>query len=275
MRKRFLFTDLDLTLLTSEKTISGENLEAINHFLDKGNYFAFVTGRPFEDTAPLAKRFMLEREGVYIASFNGGKISEYRNGEWVTIIKEPVSFKDTRFLFEEAEKRHVHCQTYTDRYVVALHDTDILRSYTNGKALDPYVVPDIDSLMDCLPEPPLKVVCAALNDRPSLERFQEYITPLINDRLFSLFSSDRLLEFGTWNATKAKAVEFLSKHVGIDIKDTVAAGDEANDISMIQAAGIGYAVSNAREEVKAEADRITENDHNHGAIAEIIWKMEG
>ncbi len=42
---------------------------------------------------------------------------------------------------------------------------------------------------------------------------------------------------------------------------------------MIQAAGIGYAVSNARSEVKAEADRITENDHNHGAIAEIIWKM--
>ncbi len=273
MRKRFLFTDLDLTLLTSEKTISGKDLEAINEFLDEGNYFAFVTGRPFEDTVPIAKRFRLERNGFYIASFNGGLISEFRDGEWVNIVREPVSLEDTRFLFEEAEKKHVHCQTYTEDYVVALHDTDILRSYTDGKALDPYVIGDIDSLMDFLPGPPLKVVCAAMNDRPSLERFQEYISPFIEDRLFSLFSSDRLLEFGTWNATKAKAVEFLARHTGVDIKDTVAAGDEANDISMIEAAGTGYAVENARDEVKAIADKITKNDHNNGAIAEIIAEI--
>jgi len=275
MRKRFLFTDLDLTLLTREKTISGENLEAINEFLDEGNHFAFVTGRPFEDTCPLAKRFRLEREGVYIACFNGGMISEYRDGEWVTIVKEPVSLKDTRFIFEEAEKMGVHCQTYTEKYVVALHDTDILRSYTNGKALDPLVFTGIDELMDYLPGPPLKVVCAALNDRPSLERFQKYIDPLISDRLFSLFSSDRLLEFGTWNATKAKAVEFLSSYTGVDMGDTVAVGDEANDISMIEAAGIGYAVSNAREEVKKCADRVTQRDNDHGAIAEVIWEITG
>ena len=59
----------------------------------------------------------------------------------------------------------------------------------------------------------------------------------------------------------------------MDIKDTVAAGDEGNDISMIEAAGTGYAVANAREEVKAAADRVTENDHNNGAIAEIIYEI--
>ncbi len=270
--RKFLFTDLDLTLLCTDKTIGYDNLEAIYEFLDKGHLFAFVTGRPFEDAVPLAKRYRLEREGVYIASFNGGQISRFSGEGWETIVREPVSYEDTRFLFEEAEKMEVHCQTYTEEYVVALHDTDILRSYTEGKVLKPLVIEDLNALMEYLPTPPLKVVCAALNDRPRLEGFQEYITPLIRDRLFSLFSSDRLLEFGTWNATKAKAVEYLSSYAHVTFENTIAAGDEANDISMIEAAGTGYAVSNARTEVKEAADRVTNADNDHGAIAEIIYE---
>ncbi|MCR4590809.1 MAG: HAD family hydrolase [Lachnospiraceae bacterium] len=270
MRKRFLLTDLDLTLLSIDKSISDDNLKAIKKLLDNGHCFAFVTGRPFEDTLPLAVKYGLEREGVFIASYNGSLISAFQGGEWITIFKDPVSYEDTRFIFEEAEKQNVHCQTYTKEHVVALHDTDILKSYSDGKVLTPYIIEDLDTLMAYLPEPPLKVVCAALHDRPKLERFKTHIEPLIDDRLFCLFSSDRLLEFGRKDTTKAGALKFLAEYAGVEIKDTVAAGDEANDISMIEAAGTGYAVSNAREEVKAAADRVTINDHNNGAIAEII-----
>ncbi|MBQ3785647.1 MAG: HAD hydrolase family protein, partial [Lachnospiraceae bacterium] len=45
MKKQFLFTDLDLTLLTTGKTISDEDLKAIKELLDSGSFFAFVTGR--------------------------------------------------------------------------------------------------------------------------------------------------------------------------------------------------------------------------------------
>ena len=53
----------------------------------------------------------------------------------------------------------------------------------------------------------------------------------------------------------------------------VSAGDEYNDISMIQMAGIGCAVANARPDVKAVADYVTKHDNNHGAIREIIEKF--
>lgn len=272
MKKRFLFTDLDLTLLNDDKSIGYKDLEAINEFLDRGNCFAFVTGRPFEDTFPLADRFRLKREGVYIASFNGGQISFFNGSDWETIVREPVSLEDTRLIFEEAEKEHVHCQTYMEHYVVALHDTEIIRSYTNGRYIKPLVIDDLDKLLDLLPSPPLKVVCAEMNDRPKLERFRDHMRPLIGDRLFSLFSSDRLLEFGTLSATKAKALTFLSSYAGVPIEDTLAAGDEGNDISMIEAAGKGYAVSNARPEVKEAANFVTKADNNNGAIAEIIYE---
>ena len=272
MKRQFLFTDLDLTLLNDDKSIGYQNLEAINEFLDRGNYFAFVTGRPFEDTYPIADRFRLRREGVFIASFNGGQISRFNGDDWETIVREPVSYEDTRLLFEEAEKENVHCQTYKDQYVIALHDTEILRSYTAGRNIEPLVIEDLDKILDFLPTPPLKVVCAEMNDRPKLERFRDHMTPLIEDRLFSLFSSDRLLEFGTLSATKAKALTYLASFVGVPIEDTIAAGDEGNDISMIEAAGKGYAVSNARPEVKETADFVTKADNNNGAIAEIIYE---
>ena len=273
MKKQFLFTDLDLTLLTTGKTISDEDLKAIKELLDSGSFFAFVTGRPFEDTLPLAVNYGLERKGVFIASFNGALISSFNGESWDTIFKEPVSYEDTRFIFEEAEKKRVHCQTYTKTHVLSLHDTDILRSYSDKKVIRPRVIEDLDLLMAELPEPPMKVVCAALNDRPKLERFRDHIEPMISDRLFCLFSSDRLLEFGKHSATKANALRFLAAHADVDLFDTVAAGDEANDISMIEAAGTGYAVNNARDEVKKAADRITKRDHDHSAIAEIIREM--
>ncbi len=273
MSRKFLFTDLDLTLLTKDKRISDKDLDAIDRFLGEGNLFAFVTGRPFEDTVPIAERFSLLRKGFFIASFNGALISSFDGSGWNTVFEEPVSIEDTRFIFEEAEKKKVFCQTYTEKNVVALHDDPFLESYTSGKTLKPLLMEDLDSLLKYLPHPPFKVVCAALNDRPKLEDFRKYITPMISDRLFSLFSSDRLLEFGRLSATKAHALEYLAEYTGTAIEDTVSAGDEANDISMIEAAGTGYAVSNARDEVKSVADRVTVNDNDHGAIAEIIEKI--
>ena len=54
----------------------------------------------------------------------------------------------------------------------------------------------------------------------------------------------------------------------------VCAGDYENDIPMIRAADIGYAVGDAQENVKAAADRITVPCAEH-AIREIIRDLEG
>ena len=53
----------------------------------------------------------------------------------------------------------------------------------------------------------------------------------------------------------------------------MAVGDEGNDISMIQAAGIGCAVANGMEEVKRAANYVTERDNNQSAIAEVVEKF--
>ena len=64
--------------------------------------------------------------------------------------------------------------------------------------------------------------------------------------------------------------DYCKTTLGIPIENTIAAGDEQNDISMIEAAGLGIAMINASEEVKAYADVVTKYDNDHDGLAELI-----
>ena len=72
---------------------------------------------------------------------------------------------------------------------------------------------------------------------------------------------------------KGDGVKKLASILGIDISDIICVGDERNDISMVTVAGVGVAMANARPELKAVADYVTENDNNHDGIAEVIRKF--
>jgi Cof subfamily protein (haloacid dehalogenase superfamily) len=85
-----------------------------------------------------------------------------------------------------------------------------------------------------------------------------------------LFSSKNLLEITSVEATKGQALKFVADRLGIDIKDTIAIGDNYNDIDMIQVAGLGVAIFNAVDDLKSVADYVTKADNNKHAIKEIV-----
>ena len=72
--------------------------------------------------------------------------------------------------------------------------------------------------------------------------------------------------------SKGSALPILAKSLGVDMKNTIAVGDYDNDITMLKAAGVGYAVSNATAAAKAAADKITVSNEEH-AIAKIISEL--
>ncbi len=73
--------------------------------------------------------------------------------------------------------------------------------------------------------------------------------------------------------SKWNGIEILAKRLGIQHKDIITVGNYYNDIDMLQHAAVGIAVANSLEPVKEEADYVTQNDNNHDAVAEIIYKM--
>ncbi|MER2063686.1 MAG: HAD hydrolase family protein, partial [Alkalibacterium sp.] len=68
-----------------------------------------------------------------------------------------------------------------------------------------------------------------------------------------------------------KAVKALAEHLGIDRKDVMAIGDSGNDVDLVDFAGIGVAMDNATDEVKAVADVVTTSNNEHG-VAQAIYK---
>lgn len=65
-------------------------------------------------------------------------------------------------------------------------------------------------------------------------------------------------------ADKGKALQRMAEHLGMDISETMAFGDGGNDKSIICAAGIGVAMGNAIDDVKALASYVTDHVDNDG-----------
>ena len=72
---------------------------------------------------------------------------------------------------------------------------------------------------------------------------------------------------------KGETARKMWKNLGKTLKNTVAAGDEANDVSMIQTAGTGAAMGNAVQAAKDAADYVAQRDNNHDGIAEVIERF--
>ena len=80
------------------------------------------------------------------------------------------------------------------------------------------------------------------------------------------------IEINDINANKGNALRFLARHAGIKTDETLAFGDGLNDIYMLRAAGVGVAMANAEDNVKAIADYVTASCDDDG-VAEGINKF--
>ncbi|HOO28266.1 MAG TPA: Cof-type HAD-IIB family hydrolase [Lachnospiraceae bacterium] len=266
--KKILFADLDGTLLNSEKNIAENDLRAIREMTANGHKFVIATGRPIQSAIHIAQKYDFITPGFYIASFNGGLI--YDCYEKKTIRKYTVPFSSVSYLFREARKADLHCHTYSRTHVISEHDTDALRHYTAHIGMPPLVV---DHILDALEEEPIKLIVISLDSRKKLDDFRKKHASWEKGKLSSTFSSDILLEYANPASTKGNAVLFLCDYLHIPIENSIAVGDEENDITMIDAAGLGVVMQNGTDRTKQHADYITEHDNNHNGIEEIIKKF--
>ena len=119
----------------------------------------------------------------------------------------------------------------------------------------------------------INIYLADLKDREPLCRELEQEPDIVITS--SLYNN---LEINASAATKGRALMWLADHLKIDRKATMALGDGGNDLSMIQTAGIGVAMANGLEEVKAAADFITLSNDEDGvaaAIEKIVLNSKG
>lgn len=267
MTTKILFSDLDGTLLDDRKNVSGEDLAAINEMTAKGHRFVIATGRPFYSAKLVARELGLFGDGILIAASNGGVI--YDCGSDTVISRVTLGLDVVRMLFEEAGKEGLSIHTYTDTHVVSVRPTEEIRVYTTTIRM-PHML--LDRIPEDLPgEPPkLIVMSLAQNGRAILKDFEDRHAAMVEGKAVSVFSNDHLLEYLPPGVSKGNAVRTVCNLLGIPLEHSVAAGDEANDIPMIEAAGTGAVMCNGTDEAKSFADYVTKHSNNESGVSEII-----
>lgn len=265
---KILFTDLDGTLLTTGKRISDTDLSSINKMIDAGHHFVISSGRPLPSVLKLANEFNLIRPGFYVSCFNGSVIYDCYNQKMLQRLT--VAFEDVQYIFDEAQKEGLHVHTYSDEAVISAKDTEEYRFYLSHIHMPGIVSTDFKAYMD---HEPSKIIVMSFESRDRLIRFQKEHAPYTDGRLNFTYSCDFMLEYASLQGSKGNALLAMCQLLGIPVSDSIAIGDEQNDLSMICAAGLGVVMANGNDSVKEYADYVTHNDNDHNAITEIIEKF--
>ncbi len=270
MTTKILFTDLDGTLLDDAKNVSDEDLATINELIEARHRFVICTGRPLYSVKIVARELGLYRDGVYLLASNGGVVYDCSSEK--VISGRTLDLETVRYLFEEAHAENLSIHTYTEDYVVSVRPTEEIRQYCERIKM-PHKL--LGRIPEDLPGEPPKLIIMSIkeNSREILADFERRHADKVKGQTVSVFSNDFLLEYLPPGVSKGNAVKSLCDILNIPIEHAIAAGDEANDITMIQAAGVGAVMQNGTDETKSYADYITKRSNNESGVSEIIRKF--
>lgn len=257
---KILFTDLDGTLLNNQSKISEGSYKYLKNFVENGNVLVLASGRPYESIMQVAKEAGIDFNNMYLSASNGALI--YNCDDKKAVFEERVSMDNVQKIWELAKDYKIHIQTYTDNAIISSGDDKEIEFYRRRIHLPFY---STDNPMKYLKDAPYKLLAISLDDREFLEAFGEKVKNTIPG-VNCVLSNSKYLEIFSSDAGKGQSLIWLCNHLGIDIKDSIAAGDSFNDISMIEAAGTGIAMKNSEPELFEKCNRITKYSNDEDGL---------
>ena len=267
MKKRMLFLDLDGTLLNDRKEITPGNRQALEAALRRGHGVIITTGRPLKSAMAQARKLGLDKPGCLLIAYNGAVIYDWEKQEQIFARTLPIP--TVLEVFDHVNQLGVHIQTYDtwDVLVEPRCDDAAVRRYCDMIVMEHRVINDVHT---DLTEEPVKCLVIDYEDRTGPLAVEKWLKEEMADKVDCFFSCDAYLEVVPKGMSKGEAVKMLCRMMDVSIENAVAVGDAANDLSMIEMAGIGVAMANGTAEVKAAAQYITQRDNNHDGIEEVV-----
>ena len=265
---KIIVCDLDQTLLSDDCTVSRKNIEAIQKARALGVKFVPATGRGYRSVGnTLAELGLLGEENEYVISFNGGAITENKGDRLLHF--EGLPFESAEELFRRGLDYHVCIHVYTKDtvYVYRLWQDEI--DFLKGRM---EVTEFFEPSLAFLAGQEIVKVLYMNTDYAYLKQIEQDLSGITQDIDVS-YSANRYIEFNRKGVNKGAGLLALAELLGVKREETIAIGDNFNDLSMLQAAGLGACVQNAVEDIKPLCGYVTEAACNEGAVAEVIEKF--
>ena len=264
---KIIFCDLDGTLLDDNRNVSDINKNAINKAIEKGCKFVICSGRSNMSIDYFNKIFNFDKIKNYAVAFNGAYI--YETNTKKKLVEHLVPSTGAIKAINMCRKFNVDIMVYKNEMLYFDAPTIRTDTYAKRNMVNTTIV---NNLIEVASEPVSKVII--IGDNEELKKVENKVMSTnIKNEMTTFFSADILYEFNPIGIDKGTGLKELSEILNVNIKETIAIGDNYNDLSMIKAAGLGVCCINGEDGVKKFADYITITDNNEGAVAEVINKF--
>ena len=241
---KMVVSDLDGTLLHSDKKVSQYTQDVIAQLQQRGIRFAFATARPmWWNISELLQGIHCDG-GIY----NNGAV--IKAGERLVAqytVSEPLTLIHT--ILSDRPETEVWAEMAGECY-----------ANFSAERIWPGIEYKRTDFSDVPPCPYSYKVILGCDDPKKMKSYEKYLSP----ELYMQMSENVIAMIMHRKSNKLDAVTTLCSHLGLDISQVVAFGDDLNDISMLTGCGAGVAVGNALEPVKAAADSVCGSNDEDG-----------
>ena len=275
MTPKIIALDLDGTLLDSAKNLSARNRAALEKAAANGALIVPTTGRFFGMMPPCVRDLPFVR---YAITINGAQA--YDRATESAIVREEIPLATALALMETLDRYDVIYDCYRANWGWM---TAALQAKAKAYATDEHYlrmvldfrnpVPDLKAhLRETAAEGDVQKVMMFVRNDPAagaaddLAAIRREVAEKFPD-IVTTSSTWNNLEFNISTAHKGRALERLAQYLGLTLADCAAFGDGLNDLSMVEAAGLGVAMGNAVDEVKAVAKTIAPANDEDGVAA--------
>ena len=261
-----IFVDIDGTLRDSNRNLSAKTIETIKRVSEKGILVILCSGRPRKYTEQISRECFASK---YIITSSGGNIYDYEqdkilyvnemNKEAIIKLYEIANPEDVRFIMNVGEGRVVNKVKHPDQEKQLEED---IREFVYKNDVVQCTIADsnFDKIKNLIPKIEKVENVEIKNRHKSL--------------LDAKFNDDKTIfcDIANIDSNKGNAVKKLLEILNIKKEETIAIGDDMNDLSMFEQVEYKVAVDNAIDIVKENADEITSSNDEDG-VAVFLDKM--
>lgn len=262
---KMIAIDLDGTLLNENHGLNTATIQAVKQAKVAGIKVVLCSGRPLSGVSQYFETLGLVDPGDYVISYNGAMVQHADTGD--VLVQHTLTAKDFQDMAALAEELGVHIQAldeaklYTPNADISkytVRESYLVKMPLFYRKADTFDASKRFAKLMMIDEPGL--LAEAKKNLPS-ECFDKYY--IVNSEPF-------FLEIQNKAVNKGNAVKALADNLGYEMSEVMAVGDQANDIPMIKAAGIGVAMGNAAPEIIAAADVQTATNIEDGVAKAIV-----
>jgi Cof subfamily protein (haloacid dehalogenase superfamily) len=227
--------DLDRTILGASLELAPRLVAAVKAVAASGVVPIVATGRMLRSSRPFALQLGVTAP---LICYQGAMIADPASGQW--LFHDPMPVELARQVIAACRSREQHCNVYVDDELYVDELNLYALEYARHAKLEAH---SVGNLEQWLTEPTTKIVVVGEPDL--LDALQIELRQIFGPRLFIAKSLPFFLEVAQPDVSKGSALRWVCRRIEIDPVNVVAFGDGANDIELLQDAGLGIAVADA------------------------------